>query len=158
MRTWVDASTLIALDAVGEVGLLKDLVGRVAITKEVSNEVFRGRESSVLRKGRGDWIEIVAVRGSRGRWERLGLCMGEASLCLTPRTDRLVLDEVPARTVAEAEGRSYIGLLGLLIAGTQSRAITAGRAIGVLEKLVRSGFHLSTPLYDATLRALGANQ
>src|SRR5687767_5139972 len=99
MRTWVDASTLIALDALGEIDLLRDLVGRVAITKEVSREDFRGRESVALRDGRGRWIEIVEVRGDRGRWERLGLGTGEASLFVAPKGDRLVLDEISARIV-----------------------------------------------------------
>src|SRR3989454_12576351 len=117
MRTWVDASTVIALDAIGEVALLRDLLGRITLTSEVAAEVFQGRESEALNQARGTWIQIVPVSGNRSRWEALGLGRGEASLFLTPGTDRLVLDEVPARVVAESEGRSYVGLLGLLLAG-----------------------------------------
>lgn len=155
MRTWVDASTLIALDAVGEIDLLRDLVGRVAITKEVSREVFRGRESAALRDGRERWIEVVKVRGDRGRWERLGLGAGEASLFLTPKGDHLVLDEIPARTVAEAEGRDYVGLLGLLLGGVEASTLTASRAREILTKLARSSFRMSTDLYGEVLRQLG---
>src|SRR2546430_8418051 len=117
MRTWVDASTVIALDAIGEVPLLRDLLGRVTLASEVAAEVFQGRESEPLNQARGTWIEIVSVSGNRRRWESLGLGRGEASLFLTPGTDRLVLDGVPARVVAESEGRSYVGLLGPLLAG-----------------------------------------
>src|SRR3989440_9854996 len=117
MRTWVDASTVIALDAIGEVPLLRDLLGRVTLTSEVAAEVFQGRESEALNQARGTWIELIPVSGNRSRWESLGLGRGEASLFLTPGTDRLVLDEVPPRVVAEAEGRTYVGLLGLLLAG-----------------------------------------
>src|SRR5687767_5878532 len=155
MRTWVDASTLIALDAMGEIELLRDLVGRVAITKEVSREDFRGRESAALRDGRGRWIEIVEVRRDRGRWERLGLGTGEASLFLAPKGDRLGLDEISARIVAEAEGRDYVGLLGLLVGGVEAGAITASRAREVLEKLARSTFRMSSDLYGEVLRQLG---
>jgi predicted nucleic acid-binding protein len=154
MRTWVDASTLIALDAVGELDLLRNLVDRVTITKEIASEVYRGRESLALREGRGHWIEVAEVKGDRRRWQRLGLGRGEASLFLTPIGDRLVLDELPGRTVAEAEGRNYVGLLGLLLAGVQKGTISALRAQEVLLKLARSQFRMSTDLYDQTLRRL----
>ncbi len=121
MRTWVDASTVIALDTIGEVVLLRDLLGRVRLTPEVAAEVFQGRESEALTQARGTWIEIVPVSGNRSRWESLGLGRGEASLFLTPGTDRLILDEVPARVVAESEGRLYVGLLGLLLSGVTMR-------------------------------------
>jgi predicted nucleic acid-binding protein len=152
MRTWVDASTLIALDAAGEVRVLRDLLGRVTVSREVEAEVFSGRESRDLREARGAWIEVVEVRGDRRRWEALGLGRGEASLFLTPRKDRLVLDEVPARTVAESEGRDYVGLLGLLMGGVRAGKLLRERAIEVLRGLLRSGFRLSADLYDAVLR------
>ncbi len=151
MRVWVDASTLIALDAIGEAAVLHELLGTVTITAEIRGEVFNGRESDVLREGAGSWIEVVAVRGDRHRWEALGLGRGEASLFLTPKGDRLVLDEVPARTAAEAEGRDYVGLLGLLLAGVDRGRLDPGRARSLLRKLVRGGFRLSTDLYDEAL-------
>jgi len=83
------------------------------------------------------------------------LGIGEASLFETPKGDRLILDEIPARTVAEAEGREYTGLLGLLLAGVEAGAIPAPRARGVLEKLARSSFRMSADLYGEVLRRLG---
>lgn len=155
MRVWVDASTLIALDAIGEVVVLRDLLGRVAITPQVAEEVFAGRESQALREARGSWIDIVPARGDLSRWMALGVGRGEASLFETPKGDRIILDEVPARTVAEAEGRGYLGLLGLLLGGVERGAITAPRARGILEKLARSSFRMSTDLYGEVLRRLG---
>jgi len=154
MRTWVDASTIIALDAIGETGLLRELLGRISITPEVAEEVFTGRESAALREARGAWIKVVRVRGDIRPWSALGLGRGEASLFLTQAADRLVLDEVPARTVAEAEGRKYTGLLGLLLGGVDAGAITVHRAREVLGRLVRSSFRMTTELYDEILRAL----
>lgn len=152
MRTWVDASTLIALDAAGAVRVLRDVLGKVAVSREIEAEVFNGRESRELREARGTWIEVVAVRGERRRWEALGLGHGEASLFLTPRKDRLILDEVPARTVAESEGRDYVGLLGLLMGGVRTGKLSRERATEILRGLLRSGFRLSADLYDAVLR------
>src|SRR5438105_4855980 len=128
MRVWVDASTLIALESIGEILVLRDLLGRIAITPPIADEVFTGRESQPLREARGAWIEVFPVRGDRKRWTALGLGVGEASLFETTKGDRLVRDEIAARTVAEAEGRNYTGLLGLLLAGVDSGAITAFRA------------------------------
>src|SRR3990170_4760514 len=154
MRTWVDASTLIALDAAGAVRVLRDVLGQVAVSREIEAEVFNGRESAELREARGTWIEVVAVRGERRRWEALGLGHGEASLFLTPRKDRLVLDEVPALTVAESEGRDYVGLLGLLMAGVDRGRVTVTRALDVVRRLLRSGVRVSTDLYDEVMHAL----
>ncbi len=154
MRTWVDASTLIALDAVGEIAVLRDLLGRVAITKQVAEEVFTGRESRILRSARGKWIEVAGVKGDLKRWTGLGLGKGEASMFLTPENDRLVLDEPPARTVAESEGRVYVGLLGLLLAGVRTRSLPAARAREIVQRLAQSGFHLASHLYEAVLQDL----
>jgi len=155
MRTWVDASTVIALDTIGEAALLHDLLGRVALTPEVAAEVFNGRESEALGRARGTWIEIVPVTGGRQRWESLGLGRGEASLFLTPTNDRLVFDEVPARVAAESEGRLYVGLLGLLLAGARKGKIAPDRVRQVLRRLVQSGFRLATELYDEAMEQPG---
>ncbi len=156
MRTWVDASAIIALDAIGEVDVLRDLLGRIAITTQVVEEVFTGRESQALRNSRGTWIDTVEVRGDLRPWTSVGLGKGEASLLLTPTKDRLVLDEIPARTVAEAEGREYVGLLGLLLAGVDRGAIPPGRAREILQKPAQSSFRMTADLYDGVLRALDA--
>ncbi len=58
MRTSVDASTIIALDGIEEVSLLRELLGRVSVTRAVADEVFQGRESGELRGARGEWIEV----------------------------------------------------------------------------------------------------
>jgi len=72
----------------------------------------------------------------------------------TPKGDRLILEEIPARTAAEAEGRAYTGLLGLLLAGVEAGTIPVSRAQEILEKLARSSFRMSTDLYAEVLRRL----
>ena len=154
MRTWVDASMIIALDSIGEVEILRELLGRVTVTKEVAREVITGKESQKLRDARRGWLEVREVAGARDRWRSLGLGRGEASMFLTPTGDRLVLDESPARTVAESEGRDYVGLLGLLLAGVDRGRVTVTRALDVVRRLLRSGFRVSTDLYDEVMHAL----
>jgi predicted nucleic acid-binding protein len=154
MRVWVDSSTLIALEAIGEVLVLRDLVARITITPLIADEVFTGRESQALKEARGSWIEVIPIRGDRKRWTALGLGVGEASLFDTPKGDRLILDELAARTVAEAEGRDYTGLLGLLLAGVEADAIAASGARNILERLARSSFRMGADLYGESLRQL----
>ncbi|HYV08968.1 MAG TPA: DUF3368 domain-containing protein [Thermoplasmata archaeon] len=156
MRTWADASALIALGACGELSFLKDLFGRIYITEQVAREILAGKETTAMRDAMRDWIRVEKVHGDRRRWQALGLGDGEASLFLTPTIDRLILDERPARTVAEAEGREYTGLLGLILAAARTRRIARDRAVEIIRRLVAAGFHLSTELYDAALRELEA--
>ena len=156
MRTWADASTLIALDACGELGLLKSLFDRVFITEQVKLEVLAGRETAAMREALRDWIRVETVHGDLRRWRSLGLGDGEASLFLTPKEDRLLLDERPARTVAEAEGRVYVGVLGLILGAARARRISRERGAEILRRIVAGGFHLSTELYDDALRELGS--
>src|SRR3989475_10780673 len=143
MRVWVDASTLIALESTGEGPRPPRHPGADRDHASDCDEVFTGRESQPLREARGSWIEVVPVRGDRKRWIALGLGIGEASLFETPKGDRLILDELPARTVAEAEGRDYTGLLGLLLAGVEARAIPVSRARETVEKLARGSLRVS---------------
>lgn len=149
MRVWADASTLIALDRVGELLILRRLVTKVSVTEEVAEEVFTGRESPELRAARGDWIVVARVRGDRRRWASLGLGPGEASLFLTPPADTVILDDRAARLAAQAEGRAVVGLLGLLLGAARDGRLSRGDARRVLGKLARSGFHLSGPLLSA---------
>ena len=57
----LDTGALIALDLAGELEVLRTLLGRVSVTKEVAEEVSTERESRALRSALGSWIEVVAV-------------------------------------------------------------------------------------------------
>lgn len=155
MRTWVDASSLIALDRAGEILLLHDLVSHVSITDEVAREVFTGRESGALREARGSWIDVVPRRGNLREWTQRGLGPGEASLLATPKGDRIVLDDSAARAMAHAEGRDVVGFLGLLLAGVRAGKIAGSRASSVLSQLLQTGFYVAPPLYDRILKEVG---
>ncbi len=67
MRVWADASAVTALDAIGEATVLHELLATVTITPEVRTEVFKGRESDVLRRPLGTRIEVVPTPGDRGK-------------------------------------------------------------------------------------------
>ena len=148
MRTWVDASVLIALEAIGELDFLREALGEVRITPETAEEILTERATAALREAIGLWINVKGVRGDAGRFRRLGLGRGEASLFLTPTEDRLIIDELPARRLAEAEGREYVGLLGLLVASARTGTISRPRAKKILDGLVHTGFRMTTELFQ----------
>ena len=147
MSVWIDASTIIALDTIGEIDLLRRTMGGVAVTPKIADEVLTERASSSLRYAVGTWIKMVPVRGDSRRWRRLGLGEGEASLFLTPREDILVLDDRVARQLARAEGRPFTGLLGLLMEAVRAEVINRAQALEMLDRLAQSGFRMSLPLF-----------
>src|SRR3989442_1017846 len=64
----------------------------------------------------------------------------------------------PERVVAESEGRSYVGLLGLLLAGVDRGIVASNRARQILRRLVQSGFRLAIDLYDEAMEELGKDR
>ena len=155
MSVWADASVLIALDAIGEVEFLRRAVGKVCITRQVAEEVLTDRASEALRGAAGTWLQVVPVRGDVRRFRRLGLGLGEASLFLTPQGDTLILDDHAARRLAEAEGRSYTGLLGVLLEAARTGAIPRAKARSMLARLARARFRMASDLYERFREELG---
>ena len=153
MRTWLDSSSLIGLDRIGKIRLLHTLLDRVFITPEVAAEVRAGQVSEALSSALGKWILIRPAGRGQGRIRAHGLGDGESSLLRTPAADRLVLDDLPARRVAEAEGRDFTGLLGLLRSAALSGTITNTQCRETIDRLLEHGFHVSAPLYAELLRS-----
>lgn len=147
MRVFVDSSTLVALLSIGRLELLRDLLDEVCVTPEVVAEVTakEGPQKEVFDRATGSWIRVVKLKGDTARYTRHGLGRGEASIFLSK--DRLVIDDRIARTLARAEGREFVGLLGLMVAGVETRRLKRREALKILDELVESDFRISTPLY-----------
>ena len=62
----------------------------------------------------------------------------------------ILIDDRPARRVAEAAGLTVIGTLGLLLEGKRAGHIQTIRP--ELEKLLQTSFFLSQRLYDDVVR------
>ena len=65
----------------------------------------------------------------------------------------IVIDDRPARRLAEAAGLNVIGTLGLLLEAKRAGHIEAIR--GEPDKLLETSFFLSPQLYDQVLRIAG---
>lgn len=160
-RFLADASVLIALAQVGELGLLQDVLREVHVTREVLEEVLHPdhpeREAMDAAVAAG-WLRLAEARGSSARLLAFGLGHGEASLFLAAEPgDVLLLDELPARRLAVARGQPVTGLLGVLVAGVESGLVEKERGLRVLEALARGTFHMTVELYqDVRTRLEGA--
>ncbi len=149
MRILVDSSTLIALAKIGELDILREIFGKVAITIVIRGEVLRGNypETKVLKAAMDEWVEVINYEGDASELRKFGLGLGEASLLLAARReDRLVLDEPNARRFAESKGLRFTGLIGLLVAAVKTKRLEREKAVDVLKKLARSDFRLSSDL------------
>ena len=146
-RYMVDASAIIQLDLIGELPLLKRLLGRICVTREVVEECRSpGREVKALGDPVEDWIQVLPSQSRRQEFARLD--RGEESLLASARPDDvLVLDDLEARRVAQARGLTYTGLLGILVAGVAERKLPAERAIELLDKIAATEFRISPSLY-----------
>ncbi|MEE9341143.1 MAG: hypothetical protein V3V21_05725 [Thermoplasmata archaeon] len=147
MRVFVDSSTMIALLSIGRLDLLRDLLGEVCVTPEVVAEVTakEGPQKEAFHGAMAGWIKVVETKGDLERYLKQGLGRGEASIFLS--RDRLIVDDRVARTLAQAEGRDFTGLLGLMVAGADAGLLKKKEALQVLDELVESDFRVSTPLY-----------
>ncbi|MDI6888669.1 MAG: hypothetical protein QMC78_03095 [Methanocellales archaeon] len=162
MKVLIDASSLIALTKTGSLDLIKDVFGRVFITKEIEKEITSGTLADVaILKGKiKDWIEVIESPSSKEYYTKLkGLDEGECSILGYAKENKdvlLILDEVEGRAVAEAEGFTHTGTLGLIVYACEKRIISKSRAMGIIKKLSRSEFRMTTELYDWALTKIEA--
>jgi len=156
MRTFVDASTIIALSKIGELELLRKLLGKIFITKSIEKELLCNEypETDIIRKAVGDWIVPVKVKGDTKKYVKYGLDKGEATLFLTGKKARLVIDELNARRVADVENREYTGLLGLIVAAVETKKLPKKKAKDIIDKLAESDFRMTVVLYKSVMERI----
>jgi len=149
MRTFVDSSSIIALSKIGELELLKTLLNMIYITKSIEKELLRYQypETDKIKAAIGNWIIPIDVKGNIKEYTKYKLGKGEATLFLTSKKDKLIIDELNARRIADVENREYIGLLGLIVAGAESGKLEKKKARDVINKLSESDFRMTIGLY-----------
>jgi predicted nucleic acid-binding protein len=156
MKTFVDSSTIIALSRIGELDLLRKLLGKIYITKSIEKELLVKKypETEPIKKAIGDWIVSEKVKGNTKQYTKYGLGEGEATLFLTEKKARLVIDELNARRIADVENRDYIGLLGLIVAAVEMKKIDKEKAKDVIAKLAESDFRMTVALYKTIMEKI----
>ncbi len=87
---------------------------------------------------------------------KIGLGDGEReaiALAIELEATQIILDDLPARRVAEASGLNVIGTLGLLLGAKRQGLIDRVRP--ELDGLLKTSFFLSPELYTELLRSAG---
>ena len=145
-----NASPLIALEQIGHLDLLKGLFSAVLIPPAVIREVA----PTVTLPA---WVSERALTQPIGpQILRIALGPGESeaiSLALEIGAQWVILDERPARRLAQALRLPVIGTLGVLLASKRRGLLTAVRPC--MDALVNVGFHISPGLYDLVLADAG---
>ncbi len=105
-----NSSCLIALDNIGMIIILKELYGKIYITREVAQEVGIDFEK---------WVEIKSVKDQNCLKSLSNIVdFGEAStiaLSLEFSLNTMILDDLKARRLAERLNLDFTGLLGVLL-------------------------------------------
>jgi predicted nucleic acid-binding protein len=98
-------------------------------------------------------VPVGSLLDLRSR-RRLGDGEREAiALALELRADGILLDDRPARRLAEAGGLHVIGTLGVLLEAKRTSRLQSIRS--ELDRLLQTSFFLSQQLYDELLRMAG---
>jgi predicted nucleic acid-binding protein len=145
-----NSSALIALDHIGRLDLLRLLFSEIVIPPAVVRETA---VSVVLPP----WIIERALSQPIGpRILRASLGAGESeaiSLALELSARWVILDDRPARRLAQSLSLSVIGTLGVLLAAKRKGLLPAVQPC--LDDLVATGFRITPELYDALLADAG---
>lgn len=148
-----NASPLIALQQIDHLQLLELLFGAIVIPPAVAREVAPS-------------VALPAWIGQQGLSQPIGprilsasLGPGESetiSLALETGARLVILDDRPARRLAQALHLSIVGTLGILLAAKRRGLLVA---IGpCLDTLLQHGFRITPSLYENVLSAAGENQ
>lgn len=145
-----NASSLIALGHIAHIHLLQMLFSAVLIPPAVVRETA----PTVALPA---WISERALTQPIGpQILRASLGPGESeaiSLALEVSARWVILDERPARRLAQALGLPVIGTLGVLLASKRRGLLPAVRPC--VDALVDFGFHISPDLYNLVLADAG---
>ena len=160
MTTVSNSSPLIALARIGEIDLLRNLYGQIVIADAVRKEVVeQGHGRPGAREvSQADWITCAAPRDRTVVEElcRGGIGLGEAEsivLAQELKATLLLIDDLPARTIAERRGLPVVTTLGAIL-----QAKSAGHIVEILpllDRLSQARFWLDAETRKEILRRAG---
>lgn len=158
-----NASPLINLARIGQIGLLRELYGELWIPEAVRREVVEEGtgQAGADEVGQADWIITQVVSNQLlVQALRQELDAGEAEaivLAAERNADLLLMDERLGREVAQHLGVAPTGLIGVLVEAKGKGAIPAIRpCLSSLRD--RAGFRLSEALVEQILDDAGESE
>jgi len=140
-----DSSCLIALDNIGMLFILKELYGKIYISREVADEFGKKTE---------DWIETRKVRDENyvnilNTLIDLGES-GSIALSFEFSNSLLILDDLKARQVARNLNLRFTGLLGVILKAKQKGIISSVK--DMINRLKSVNFRISQAMENEVLR------
>jgi uncharacterized protein len=148
-----NSSPLIALEQIGHLNLLEKLFFTIlippAVTREIAPTVVLPAWISERTLTQPIGPQILSTSLGPGESETI-------SLALEVGPSRILLDDRPARRLAQALGLPVIGTLGVLLAFKRRSLLSAVRPC--LDALVDHGFHIAPNLYELVLSDAGESQ
>lgn len=169
-----DSTVLIYLARMGDLALLRDVLGGVTVPGAVHDEVVtRGRregysDALAVEEATGDYLSVEPVSGDAAdRAERVresaGLGRGEsAAIALAEaRGSRCLTDDHAARRTAEPLGIPVGGTIYVLLEGVDDGEFDLDGYVERLDALTEHGFRMDASLYRRALdagREVGGNR
>lgn len=154
----VNASPLILLARIGQLGLLGSLAEQITIPLAVMHEVAAGRDRDEAAKIVGDFaaakvIDDIEVPERIRLWD---LGPGESQVlahALSRPGVEAVLDDRAARRCARVMKIAYTGTLGIVLSCRRADVIPAARPL--IEALLANGIRLAPSLIAESLAEVG---
>lgn len=147
-----DSSPLIALERIERTHLLHILYDRILVPPAVDREVYASR-----RQVAPDWIDVRPLSTApppEVAAADLGAGEKEAiALALEVHSALLLLDDLPARSLARLLGLPVVGVGGMLVAA--KRLGHVAMIAPLLGELAKAGFRMSDALRVEILRLAG---
>lgn len=155
-----DAGPLIALARIHQLGLLRDLFGKVSITETVHNEILPSLEhadkATIEQALSAGWLMVVEVDLSGWRPLYSGVDAGESSaICLASQSADalLIIDDRAGRAEAKAREISLMGTAAVIGLAKLQGLIPAARPL--LFEMRNSGYYLSDIVIQTVLTDIG---
>ena len=154
-----NATPLIGLAKIGQLALLRELLGTILIPQAVYEEVVTRAPDrpGAIEVRQATWIRVrIPADQAKVNYLRADLDPGEAEALILAEelnADLILLDEPKARLAAELLGLRFMGTVGVLLLAKRMGKITAIRPL--LDELRAKKFHISERVYQAALSQAG---
>jgi predicted nucleic acid-binding protein len=141
-----NTSAIIALVQVGQLDLLSRLFTQVTIPSSVRQELGPTflMPAWLIEKNLAQPVSAQVLNAQLGKGESEAI-----SLAVELQARWVILDDRPARRLAEALGLPLIGTLGILLAAKRHGFVASVRP--VLDSLASFGFHIAPALRERVL-------
>ncbi|MEM9120418.1 MAG: DUF3368 domain-containing protein [Cyanobacteria bacterium P01_F01_bin.56] len=156
-----NATPLIAFARIEQISLLQKVVGELVIPVAVEQEItaYQSSQRGSVDLGKLSWIQVRSLRSDQQvRLLLPTLDRGEAeviALALEVNADRILMDELTGRKVAESLNLKIVGSVGILIRAKQLAYIPAIQPY--LQQMRQAGIYFSDRFVNAVLHQVNEN-